>query len=277
MREHHVLAIQEKCELGHYLYNSAEPGLVSHIHDNALEICYLIKGRQSYRVGDREIQMKGGDYFVTLPNEPHDSAGKVQDRGELIWLILEIPLPKQGFLQLPQAESTALRKAIFSITTPYFRGDQDSSRLWKRLLLESRKTIDGDFMKMELRLHLLACLCNVLRCSLAKTTSIKDDLMMTCCQKIQSDPRHVPTLEELSSDCHLSLSRFKARFKDSIGMPPGEFINREKIEWSKHKLSSAKNFTDLAFELGFSSSQYFATVFKKYTRKTPSEWLLSQK
>ena len=87
-------------------------------------------------------------------------------------------------------------------------------------------------------------------------------------EKHLHDPIHVPRLAEVA---RLSESRFKIRFKKEIGVPPAEFWVRQKIERATLLLKK-KSVTDVAFELGFSSSQYFATVFKRYTRTSPSHF-----
>ncbi len=71
---------------------------------------------------------------------------------------------------------------------------------------------------------------------------------------------------------HLSLSRFKARFKNEVGLPPADFIMRGKIERARQLLAAGDlSVTQIAMRLGFSSTQYFATAFKRHTGKTPSQ------
>ena len=82
------------------------------------------------------------------------------------------------------------------------------------------------------------------------------------------DPVHVPSLVETA---RLSESRFKTRFKREIGVPPAEFWLRKKIEKAVVLLKT-RNVTEVAHALGFSSSQYFATVFKRYTLTNPSQF-----
>src|SRR4051812_19378581 len=93
---------------GRYEYRSARPGLATHAHDGAVEICYLERGCQTYRVGVREYNLVGGDVFVTAPGEPHDTGGKVEDRGILYWLNLKMPKQGRSLLILPSTESAAL-------------------------------------------------------------------------------------------------------------------------------------------------------------------------
>jgi AraC-like DNA-binding protein len=69
----------------------------------------------------------------------------------------------------------------------------------------------------------------------------------------------------------LSESRFKSRFKAEIGVPPAEYWLRQKIERATEMLKT-RRVTEVAHELGFSSSQYFATAFKRYTLMNPSRY-----
>ncbi len=75
----------------------------------------------------------------------------------------------------------------------------------------------------------------------------------------------------LAQVARLSESRCKTRFKREIGVPPAEFWLRKKIERAIVLLKN-HNVTEVAYELGFSSSQYFATVFKRYTLVNPSQF-----
>ena len=80
-------------------------------------------------------------------------------------------------------------------------------------------------------------------------------------------------IRELARLCGLSVSRFKERFRDEVGVPPAEYLTRQKIEAAKSLLLAGDHsITDVAMDLGFSSSQYFATAFKRYTGRTPSEY-----
>ena len=55
-------------------------------------------------------------------------------------------------------------------------------------------------------------------------------------------------------------SRFTHCCYELTNMPPLEYLNRRRILSINHE----KTITDVAFECGFSSSQYFATVFRQH-------------
>jgi AraC-like DNA-binding protein len=85
-------------------------------------------------------------------------------------------------------------------------------------------------------------------------------------RRIQECPGEDFQLRDLARQTHLSLSRFTAE----TGVSPGQFLVRTRIEASKRRLAeAAEPIMQIAMSLGFSSSQYFATVFKRITGATP--------
>ena len=80
-------------------------------------------------------------------------------------------------------------------------------------------------------------------------------------------------LEELAALANLSCSQYKQKFKKQLEISPRHFINQQKIEYSKLLLLEGMSVTDIAMLLGFTTSSYFSTVFKKYTLYTPTEYL----
>ena len=88
------------------------------------------------------------------------------------------------------------------------------------------------------------------------------------------EPIDMATLAILSN---LSVSQFKQKFSHYIGIPPRQFINREKIETAKQMLKSGMTVTETAMALGFNNSSYFSSVFKKYQNCSPKEFITSKR
>ena len=86
------------------------------------------------------------------------------------------------------------------------------------------------------------------------------------------------TIPDLAQMIGLSESRFKNRFRDEVGIPPGDYVLRSKINAACKALHNPEAIvTQLAHSLGFSSSQYFATVFRRFTGDTPTTYKRKQK
>jgi AraC-like DNA-binding protein len=70
----------------------------------------------------------------------------------------------------------------------------------------------------------------------------------------------------------LSLPRFKAFFKRER-IPPAEYVLRERVTKAESRLlRSNESITNIAYHLGFSNSQYFATVVKRFLGRTPTSF-----
>ena len=62
----------------------------------------------------------------------------------------------------------------------------------------------------------------------------------------------------------VSVSHLITLFRKSTGETPHQFLLARRIERAEALLrSSDRSITDIAMDLGFSSSQHFATAFKK--------------
>ncbi len=82
-----------------------------------------------------------------------------------------------------------------------------------------------------------------------------------------------PSLPELAARVRLTPSHFTVAFKREVGETPLEYLTTLRVDEAARRLrAGADAVTDIALDLGFSSSQYFSLVFKKRKGRTPSEW-----
>jgi len=78
----------------------------------------------------------------------------------------------------------------------------------------------------------------------------------------------------LANKAHMSASHFHKKFKDTLGISPIDYINEERIKFSKQILSKENNIQirDVAFKSGFNSVSYFNRQFKKHELIKPSQF-----
>ena len=258
--------------MGRYEYHCVKPGLHLHAHDQAIEFCYLSRGCQTYCLQGREYRLVGGDIFVAPPGVPHDTGGHPEDCGVLYWLILRLPRRRGSLLKLGSKDSAEICRRLVSLPQPHFVGRSALKQTFDRLF-ELHDGAPNPLKALEIRHELLCCLLEVLRCSNKTQFRRQSRDIARAVQHIQSSPEEEFSLSELASKAGLSLSRFKVKFKMETGIAPREFILRTKIEEAKKSLADNNvSVTDTAMRLGFSSSQYFATVFKRFTQQSPRDY-----
>ncbi|MDR1280684.1 MAG: AraC family transcriptional regulator [Opitutaceae bacterium] len=260
-----------RVELGRYACTRARAGLAQHTHPGALEICYLAKGTQLYRVGGRTYALRSGDVFVTFPGEPHDTGRSPEEKGVLYWLILTVPDGNPGLADA----LLALRRRR------HFKGAPALQVLLDDIIRQATTAPRHPLASLTVATRLTAFLLEVIRCGAARAGRDGDRRMSTPMRELLSEiERRIEeplTIRELAAGMGLSVPRFKARCRQELGIPPADYIQRRKIAVSKQLLADERaTVTDVAYRLGFSSSQYFATVFRRHTGQPPGDWRKQQ-
>jgi AraC-like DNA-binding protein len=92
-------------------------------------------------------------------------------------------------------------------------------------------------------------------------------------QTLRSNLSHQWTVEEMAALVGLGTTAFSEKVKSFTGFSPLNYLINIRISEAIKLLKRQDvNVTDIALEIGFYSSQHFATTFKKLTGYTPSEF-----
>ncbi len=82
------------------------------------------------------------------------------------------------------------------------------------------------------------------------------------------------TVDLLAKKACMSTSHFHKKFKNTLGISPIDYINSEKIKFSKKLIKSNADFrmSEIAFKSGFNNTSYFNRQFKKMEMITPQQF-----
>lgn len=253
----------------------AKRPLNPHRHEGLLEVSYIGDGEGEYRVGGKDFHLRKGDVIVTYPPDFH-STGLLRHGLRLYWLQVALPeRGRAGFLGLDGASARGLVGALWSFPRRHFRGEAYFRRTVQDIFAECRA---GRSPLQPLRLRALASglLLACLEWSGRGETGGEGELspeIARLVRRLREQPQENLSAPQMAEYCGLSVSRFKAKFRQQTGAPPGDFLLRLKVEEGKRLLSqSGGSVTDIAFHLGFSSSQYFSTVFRRFLNVSPGEF-----
>ena len=91
-------------------------------------------------------------------------------------------------------------------------------------------------------------------------------------EAIKKCPEKQWTLRELAAQVKMPPKSFNSYFNIASGLTLKKYIITLRVEKAKSILSQnhKASITELAFDLGFFSSQHFSTIFKQYTGYSPS-------
>lgn len=254
--------------IGYSNFNKVGEALESHYHE-CMELVVLINGSQRYIVDDDQYLLYGGKMFVTGPNEVHGNDNLPQNVCEFIWFQLDLSVI-ENFLGMESARGEYLRKCLAENKERIIDVEgKDLSLIteaWDGLSSENR----GD--------NIWGCACLVqflckYFCAGRRSESGVSQDIKEALKYINNNILGDISIAAIAKQVGLSESHFKSKFRRQMGITPLGYITSQKMETAKYLLKrSPLSITQIAFQLNYSSSNYFATVFKQYSGYSPSEY-----
>jgi len=263
------------CQLGWAIF--AEPvhdseNLPAHIHEMAYEICYIAQGTVDWWVEEKQFEVDPGCVFITFPGEKHGGLHDIMNPCELFWA--QVEFPRGGNLQgLSQSETVILADKFARIKQHCFPGIPEIPILFKRIVDEHRRI--SEHSSILVRTGLIELLIAVIQGYEAHRHSKMSNI--ACSKPIRQAMALIDEqlgeeikMDDIAQQVDLSVTSFYRRFHEEVFMTPGEYLIQRRIHKAKIMLcDSAMSITTIAHALGYSSSQYFATAFKRVTGVTP--------
>ncbi len=269
-----LAGIAECVVLGRSIYRRAYPPLPEHRHFGVAELAYVETGHQPYNIGGQRFLLVGGEGTIIPPDTAHSSDGEPSYPGKRFWLQLRLP-PKSGarWLGLSPAEAKPLIDMLRAPARPSSKWPAHFS-LRIATLFDLFDRPASPTRTAMLRTLLLTILFDVLDLNHASPLCACRYKVKQATDWAESQLPNPVTLEQLADVAKLSVSSFKHVFKDVIGLTPHAYLLRKRIEHAQILLRQGeKSVTDIALDCGFSSSQYFATAFKRIMGITPNDML----
>ncbi|MGX1930460.1 AraC family transcriptional regulator [Flagellimonas sp. 2504JD4-2] len=271
-----ILGYSGCLDFGYYRYNTVEPVLNEHRHEDVMEICYCLKGQQYYQIGDELLKLTGNTILIVPPNVDHSTGVYPEDIGELYWIQVSFNTENSSFCNLPSEQSNYLLHKLNEHGGQLFSGSFHLKNTLERLR-ELLQTHQSTFEQLQANQLIIQLLVETLLLSEAPQQIADTEKVRVVKSFIESNLHRIIYVDELAALLDFSVPYLKTWFKQNFGVPPRSYINRLKIEKAKESLADKKTITAVAFELGFGSSQYFATTFKKYTGCSPKTYKKSLK
>ncbi len=262
--------LPEVSEVGKMQIRNALWPMPMESHPEEVEFLLLQSGCKRIWVEDRCYEMLGGELLVVLPGERHGAEQDVQNRTSLSYFLMAVPTAGERFCMLEEGERQALWEQIQGLHGRKLKVSGAVCRAMDRLY--DSANAGGPLERVRTRVCLLNVLFQVLKEAGDTGAALPDDIADSI-RYIRESRGEMPDIARMAARVNLSESRFKQKFKQATGIPPAEFMVREKIDAARRLLESGqRTVTSIAMELGFSSSQHFSVLFKKYVGESPVQY-----
>ncbi len=244
-----------------------------------LEVHLLVSGRVGFwvREGDgREVYEVGpGEAFLTPPGQEHGGVDEVMQPCQVFWLQVVEP-PGRQFAGMTRGETRDLLERLANPEKLRLKLPPICELLFKSMVEEH--LAPGLYTPAMLRATLTRLLVLVAREQEAAPPRVgppthdRDPINRAVAWMNQ----HLESgfsIDEAAAVSGLSPRSFHDRFRARMGLTPGDWRTRRRIDLAKQMLRDPHlSVTAVALRAGFSSSQYFSTVFRRFVGVTPHEY-----
>ncbi len=263
-------------------------GLPAH-RNEGIEISFLQSGTLAFAVDGREYMLQPGDLTITRPWQLHRLGNPNVGSSRLHWLILDLGVrrPNQSWkwprwVMLNATEADELERNLRHNEQPVWRASNEIWRCFRAIGLAVENDKRGsNNSRLAIKINdLLLLLLDIFRSqripldrSLAGSRRTVQLFLAGLCHQAQELGTNW-TVESMAEECGLKPTQFVHYVKQLTNAAPMHYLNDCRLQLAAGLLhqNDANSVTDIALACGFSSSQYFATLFKRRFGCTPKTY-----
>lgn len=245
-------------------------------HDG-VELILVVDGEVQWELDDgRTYTMVGGQLSVMPPGTRHRARGDVYAPCTMFWVMYR-PFTARNLANsvFTSADLPTIRNLCGETTSLYDSSARllDACSAFRRLLQAGKSRAANDLERCELRALLCGITteaCRIVGTASARKTSV---FIVKAKEYFERNLDESFLIEDAIRHIGFSRSRFYEMFKAETGLTPNDYVQRLRVNRACDPLAaSGESITSIAYRMGFSDSQYFARVFRKYMGETPSAY-----
>ncbi len=243
-------------------------------HDGA-EIVFMLGGEACWELDTGLlVPLYGGQSALFTRHTQHRITNGIYPPSSAFWIVLA------------GAERVAQPALLTQESSRLFQEDLGRRGLTRKItdkclesireltcLLKDRQLYTGNAMVIaEVRAHLHLVLIETWKAHRYKQPVVDNSQIVDqVLEAMHETGGNGVSIGKLAGKLGCSRGHLYNQFRGVVGMPPSDYAQRLRIKESCRSLTDeTASITDIALENGFSSSQHFSRVFKRYLGVTPS-------
>jgi AraC family L-rhamnose operon regulatory protein RhaS len=257
--------------------------------NEGVELTFLERGTLSFSVGSQGFHLQRNDLTFTRPWQQHRVGEPHVGAGRLHWLILDVgvrrphqPWQWPPWVVLGRSDLQRLTELLRHNEQPVWRATPDVGRSFRRIGAAVESDRDGSSVS-ELAVQLNQLLLSVLE--MFRGQDVKLDQSLSTSRRtvelfwadLRQNPDHLAlewTVRGMARRCGMGVTNFIHHCTQLTGMTPIQHLNHCRLKVAARSLveQADRSITDIALACGFTSSQYFATLFRRGFGVAPREF-----
>jgi AraC-like DNA-binding protein len=243
-----------------------------HYHPECLEISLCLRGSFGFEFRGQTRTLLPGNVAVSGPDDPHRFSSYPK-RLSKYWFLFRIPAGRFPLLRLPSREKRWLVQELTALPGRMFNGERLELCFRRIFRIYDSVPAKSPERSLLLRNAVTDLLVRIVECSKSPPRQESNARLKSILREMEEHPERDYRIAELAARAGVSPSNLMKRFKKLTGLPPHAFCVTQRIAKATEMLrQGGRSITSIADELGFASSQHFATSFKQATGVVPKRW-----
>lgn len=251
--------------------------------NEALEIHFLESGKMAFAQQDQEMELLPNSLTITKPWEMHKVGNPAVGMGKFYWLMLDLKVKKPhqnwiwpDWIVLTPKDLEKLTDVLKQNKKTCWRTDKRIKACFQNIGIAVATDNQGsNASKIRLLVNdLLLLLLDLLLIDVATvdeeiTNSSKNVQLFLA--KLEANLSENWSVKKMAKSAGVGITQFTYHCKQLTNLTPKKYLMLKRIELSKTILLEKPDFniSDVAYLCGFSTSQYFATIFRKHEKCSP--------
>lgn len=254
--------------------------------NEGIEIHFLESGSMPYSQEKKQTILNPNNLTITRPWEVHKVGNPNIQMGKFYWVILDVGVRRPHekwkwpeWIVLTQEDLDKLTKILRHNNKSIWKANKRVRSVFQRIgqMVDTKNSEQNATLVRILINELLYSILDLFNDEqIVLNESLTDSLRSVnqFLNELDLNLFESWSIEKMADSAGIGLTRFTHHCKQLTNLTPMRYLMMKRLECSKKVLLESPELTvsEVAYSCGFSSSQYFATVFKKQEKCTPQEY-----
>jgi AraC-like DNA-binding protein len=267
-------------EFGFKKINTVQFDSLKRQSSSFIRFYYVVDGRFDWLIENEHHILYPGDLAVILPGQNFGGDKGFLDIGAVSWIHVELQQAEPSgkfalgkWSRLSDSECRTIGRILMLSTSNVLSKLKEAGNIFQNIHYELTNQEVGYTARIN---QLIDELFILVARQLTRQSNSGRDFPQTFTkleESLRENLSHQWTVEEMAALVGLGTTAFSEKVKRYTGFSPLNYLINIRISEAIKLLKRPEvHVTDIALDVGFYSSQHFATTFKKLTGYTPSEF-----
>lgn len=271
------IGLPEVFRFGYAQFQSAMATSDDWAQHNGAELVFLLEGEACWELDDNLLAQLTAGQFALFPSSlKHRIANGIYPPSSSFWMVMNPVSSAQPSAMLTDSNRNLFENALgrHGLTQKMSEQTVNSINAAIRLMKDKRIYTGAPLLVSELRAHLHLIVVETWKAHESQPNiETGDKLVEAALQLMHAQTGDPLQINELANALGCTRGHLHTVFRRDVGMSPSDYVQRLRIKRACELLSMEyASVTDVAFEMGFASSQHFSRTFRKFLGLTPTDY-----